>query len=187
VKIQGTDETISFPNVTVEMETGTGKTYVYLRTALELNRRYGLKKFIIVVPSVAVREGVLKTLQVTHAHFAELFDNERQAEDPAVPRGVAAQQLPGGRVPVPDGVPLFFHYPHYAWHKANRLSGAVRSGQYKLIRRYDDNSLELFDLANDIGEKRNLAAEKPELAAKLDGQLTDWLKATAAQMPMPIK
>jgi type III restriction enzyme len=52
---------VSFPNVSIEMETGTGKTYVYLRTALELNRRFGLKKFIIVVPSVAVREGVLKT------------------------------------------------------------------------------------------------------------------------------
>ena len=58
------------------METGTGKTYVYLRTAMELNRRYGLKKFIVVVPSVAVREGVLKTFQMTKGHFAELFDNE---------------------------------------------------------------------------------------------------------------
>jgi type III restriction enzyme len=67
---------VSFPNVSVEMETGTGKTYVYLRTALELNRRHGLKKFVVVVPSVAVREGVLKTLRVTRGHFAELFDNE---------------------------------------------------------------------------------------------------------------
>ena len=50
----------SFPNFTVEMETGTGKTYVYIRTALELNRRYGLRKFIVVVPSIAVREGVLR-------------------------------------------------------------------------------------------------------------------------------
>ena len=46
----------------VEMETGTGKTYVYLRTILELNKKYGLKKFIILVPSVAIREGVLKTI-----------------------------------------------------------------------------------------------------------------------------
>ena len=56
---------VRFPNFSVEMETGTGKTYVYLRTALELSRRYGLRKFVVVVPSVAVREGVLKTLQVT--------------------------------------------------------------------------------------------------------------------------
>jgi arylsulfatase A len=86
-----------------------------------------------------------------------------------------------------DRESLFFHYPHYAWHKGNRPGGAVRSGQYKLIRRYDDNSLELFDLANDIGEKQNLAETKPELAAKLDEQLGRWLKETGAQMPSPVK
>jgi len=64
-----------FPNFSVEMETGTGKTYVYLRTALELNRRYGMRKFIVVVPSVAVREGVLTTLRQTKKHFDTLFDN----------------------------------------------------------------------------------------------------------------
>ena len=52
-----------FPNFTVEMETGTGKTYIYLRTVLELSKTYGCKKFVIVVPSVAIREGVLKSLQ----------------------------------------------------------------------------------------------------------------------------
>jgi len=64
-----------FANFSVEMETGTGKTYVYLRTALELFRRYGLRKFIVVVPSVAVREGVLKTLRVTEQHLRELYGN----------------------------------------------------------------------------------------------------------------
>ncbi len=66
---------VSFPNFTVEMETGTGKTYVYLRTILELFQRYGLRKFIIVVPSVAIREGVLKTLQITEEHFRQLYQN----------------------------------------------------------------------------------------------------------------
>ncbi len=66
---------VRFPNFSVEMETGTGKTYVYLRSALELSRRYGMRKFIVVVPSVAIREGVLKTLQVTEKHFRELFGN----------------------------------------------------------------------------------------------------------------
>ena len=60
----------------VEMETGTGKTYVYLRTILELNRKYGLKKFIILVPSVAIREGVLKTIQQTKEHFEQLYNNK---------------------------------------------------------------------------------------------------------------
>lgn len=58
---------------TVEMETGTGKTYVYLRTMLELNKRYGMSKFIIVVPSVAIKEGVYKTLQITEEHFKSLY------------------------------------------------------------------------------------------------------------------
>ncbi|OZN25210.1 DEAD/DEAH box helicase [Actinobacillus seminis] len=62
-------------NFTVEMETGTGKTYVYLRTIFELNAKYGWQKFVIVVPGVAIREGVLHTLEITKAHFATLFDN----------------------------------------------------------------------------------------------------------------
>lgn len=59
----------------VEMETGTGKTYVYLRSIYELNKLYGFKKFVIVVPSVAIREGVLKNLEITHEHFQTLYDN----------------------------------------------------------------------------------------------------------------
>jgi type III restriction enzyme len=61
-------------NFSVEMETGTGKTYVYLRTIYELNKLYGFKKFVIVVPSIAIREGVLKNLQITHEHFQNLYD-----------------------------------------------------------------------------------------------------------------
>jgi len=66
---------VRFPNFSIEMETGTGKTYVYIRTALDLFRHYNLCKFIIVVPSVAVREGVIKTLKVTERHLHELYDN----------------------------------------------------------------------------------------------------------------
>lgn len=58
----------------IEMETGTGKTYVYLRTIFELNKLYGFKKFIIVVPSVAIREGVLKSIEITKEHFQTLYD-----------------------------------------------------------------------------------------------------------------
>lgn len=57
----------------VEMETGTGKTYVYTETIFELNKRYGWSKFIIVVPSVAIREGVAKSLAITERHFAERY------------------------------------------------------------------------------------------------------------------
>lgn len=71
----GEDRPVRFANFSVEMETGTGKTYVYLRTILELNRRCGLRKFVVVVPSVAVREGVLKTLDITEGHFRAIYDN----------------------------------------------------------------------------------------------------------------
>src|SRR5258708_10986376 len=69
------DEHVRFPNFSIEMETGTGKTYVYIRTALELFRRYGLRKFIVVVPSVAVREGVIKSLKITQDHLRAIYDN----------------------------------------------------------------------------------------------------------------
>ena len=61
-------------NFSIEMETGTGKTYVYLRTIYELNKKYGFKKFVIVVPSIAIREGVLKNLEITFEHFQNLYD-----------------------------------------------------------------------------------------------------------------
>ena len=61
-------------NFSIEMETGTGKTYVYLRTIHELHQHYGWKKFIIVVPSIAIREGVLKNLEITKEHFADLYN-----------------------------------------------------------------------------------------------------------------
>ena len=61
------------PDFSIEMETGTGKTYVYLRTIFELNRRFGLHKFMIVVPSVAIREGTLTQLEDTKQHFSEMY------------------------------------------------------------------------------------------------------------------
>ncbi|MDG1708610.1 MAG: DEAD/DEAH box helicase family protein, partial [Emcibacteraceae bacterium] len=71
---QSKDELKSL-DFTVEMETGTGKTYVYLRSVFEMNKQYGFTKFIIVVPSIAIKEGVLKSLQMTEDHFKGLYDN----------------------------------------------------------------------------------------------------------------
>lgn len=65
---------LSDMNFTLEMETGTGKTYVYLRTIFELHRNYNFRKFIVVVPSVAIREGVMKTLEITRTHFREMYN-----------------------------------------------------------------------------------------------------------------
>ena len=60
-------------NLTVEMETGVGKTYTYIKTMFELNKHYGWSKFIVVVPSVAIREGVYKSFEMTQEHFAEEY------------------------------------------------------------------------------------------------------------------
>ncbi|MDX9790106.1 MAG: DEAD/DEAH box helicase family protein [Candidatus Kapabacteria bacterium] len=63
-------------NLTIEMETGTGKTYTYIRTMFELNKEYGWSKFIIIVPSIAIREGVYKSFQVTQDHFQEIYNHK---------------------------------------------------------------------------------------------------------------
>lgn len=63
-------------NLTIEMETGTGKTYTYIRTMYELQKHYGWSKFIIIVPSIAIREGVFKTFELTQSHFQELYGHK---------------------------------------------------------------------------------------------------------------
>ncbi|MEZ6142467.1 MAG: sulfatase [Zavarzinella sp.] len=128
------------------------------------------------------------------------------SDTPVISMDLSATILEAAKVPMPttevmDGQSLlpvmagkklaresiYFHYPHYAWHRSNRPGGAVRSGNFKLIRRYDDQSLELYDLAKDPGEKQNLADTMPAQAKKLNLQLENWLKTTAAQMPTVVK
>lgn len=72
-QIEPSDKLEGTYNLTIEMETGVGKTYTYIKTIFELNKHYGWSKFIIVVPSIAIREGVYKTFQVTQEHFAEEY------------------------------------------------------------------------------------------------------------------
>lgn len=74
--VMPTSEKLKGDDFTVEMETGTGKTYVYLRTIFELNKKYGLSKFIIVVPSIAIREGVKKSIEIMGDHLRTLYGNE---------------------------------------------------------------------------------------------------------------
>ena len=72
-QIQPSDKLEGKYNLTIEMETGVGKTYTYIKTMYELNQHYGWSKFIVVVPSIAIREGVYKSFQVTQEHFAEEY------------------------------------------------------------------------------------------------------------------
>ena len=79
---------------------------------------------------------------------------------------------------------LYFHYPNYAFHKMNRLGSAIREGNFKLIKNYDDESLELYNLQSDIGEKNNLATQSPELAKRLADKLDVWLRDSEARLPV---
>ena len=78
---------------------------------------------------------------------------------------------------------ICFHYPNYAFHRSNRLGGAIRQGKYKLIKWYEDDSVELYDLSKDISETKNLAKELPAVASKMKTALEAWLKANNAIMP----
>ena len=75
---------------------------------------------------------------------------------------------------------IYWHYPHY---HHSRPAGAIREGNYKLIEFYEDGGLELYDLANDIGEKKNLATEMPQKAAQLQQKLAMWRMSVKAKMP----
>ncbi len=85
----------------------------------------------------------------------------------------------------PENRNLYFHFPNYAWHMDNRLGGAVRSGDYKMIRNYDDQSVELYNLKSDLSETKNLVNQRPQLAQRLNSKLTTWLEETDALMPKP--
>ena len=78
---------------------------------------------------------------------------------------------------------IYFHYPNYAWHGSNKLGGAVREGDYKLIERYDDDSVELYNLVDDLSEKHDLSREMPQKAADLKRKLDAWLTESGAIMP----
>lgn len=79
---------------------------------------------------------------------------------------------------------LFWHYPHYS-NQGGRPSGAVRAGDFKLIESYETGWLELYDVRTDVGESRNLSAEKPDLAKELAAKLQVWRTAVGAKMPEP--
>jgi arylsulfatase A len=82
---------------------------------------------------------------------------------------------------------LFFHYPNYAWHRSNRLGSAIRQGPHKLIEYFDDGTVELYNVEEDLSERKNLASSQPELAARLTKRLHAWRAETGAKLPTPVK
>ncbi len=107
--------------------------------------------------------------------------------------------LPGGSISASDGVSLasllagsgeparesvFWHYPHYS-NQGGLPGGAIRQGDWKLIEFYEDNRIELYNLAQDPGERSDLAAREPAIANKLRQRLRSWRTAMKAKMPAP--
>lgn len=82
---------------------------------------------------------------------------------------------------------IYFHYPNYAFHKQNRLGAAIREGDHKLIRWYDNDELELYNLKEDLGEKKDLSTTQPELAKRLNSKLSQWLERSQAKMPTRVQ
>ncbi len=80
---------------------------------------------------------------------------------------------------------IYWHYPNFAFHRDNRLGSAIREGDHKLLHFYDTDSVELYNVRKDISEKNDLSSELPELASRLKGKLSSWLKESGAAMPTP--
>ena len=78
---------------------------------------------------------------------------------------------------------VYWHYPNFAFHRDNRLGSAIREGDHKLIHFYDTDSVELYNLKNDIGEKNDLSGKMPQLASRLKNKLKVWLQDSGALMP----
>lgn len=78
---------------------------------------------------------------------------------------------------------VYWHYPNFAFHRNNRLGSAIREGDHKLIHFYDTDSVELYNLKNDIGEKNDLSGKMPQLASRLKNKLKVWLQDSGAVMP----
>lgn len=122
---------------------------------------------------------------VTSVDFLPTILDMLQLEDhmPAEVDGESLTSLLAG-AGEPERDALYWHYPHYS-NQGGKPGGAIREGAYKLIANYEDDSVELYNLDNDLGEQNNLAASMPEKAAELQQKLDAWLANLDAQMPIP--
>ena len=84
-----------------------------------------------------------------------------------------------------DRGPIYWHFPHYSNHGYQSPGGAIRDGRYKLLEYYENGTVQLFDLENDIGERQNLVKSQPEVVARLKEMLHDWREEVDAKMPYP--
>ena len=148
-----------------------GKGYLY---------EGGIREPMIVVWPGVVKPGTVCDVPVSSVDFyPTILEMTGTIGNPAhVPDGVSLTPLlkQDGTI---DRAAVYWHYPHFS-NQGGMPGGAVRKGRYKLIRFYDDDSVELYDLKQDAGEKNNLAGKLPDMAAEMSRLLDDWLKAVDA-------
>jgi arylsulfatase A len=156
-----------------------------LRDGKGYNYEGGIRDPLIVVWPGVVKPGTLCDVPVCSIDFFPTFKaiaNVPGDIDPNVD-GINTVPLLKQAGPVQRDA-LFWHYPHYS-NQGGKPSGAIRMGDLKLIENFEDGSVELYDLKNDIGEHNNLAEKMPAKAFELEGKLDQWRRATGAQMLEP--
>lgn len=137
-------------------------------------------------PDRVIADTVTSAPVITMDVHATILDVANLKADPSNnPDGISLKQLLMGDQDL-DREAIYFHYPNYAFHKGNRLASAIRSGDYKLLKFYDDDSVELYNLKSDISESQNLADNHPKKTAQLLTALESWLKETNASKPQRV-
>lgn len=132
-----------------------------------------------------IKPGGRNSTPITSVDFYPTFLEMAGIEPPAEQTldGVSLARMLTESAELPDRS-LYWHYPHFS-NQGGMPGGAVRQGTYKLIEFYEHGNLELYDLASDIGEQRNLAKQLPEVTQRLHRQLVSWRKEVNANMPVP--
>ncbi len=135
-------------------------------------------------PGVVKPGSVSETPVISMDHYPTLLDvvGLKRAEDHPLDGESLVPLLRGTGEPRRQA--LYFHYPNYAFHRSNRLGGAIRRGSYKLIEYFEDGAIELYNLRSDLGESRDLASEEPARARRMVRELRAWRKEVDANMPV---
>ncbi|MHC4509167.1 MAG: sulfatase-like hydrolase/transferase [Planctomycetota bacterium] len=143
----------------------------------------GIREPLIVRWPGVVKPGTDCSVPVTsvdfYPTFLEIVGGKGSPNQPLDGESILPLLKQGGTL---DRDAIYWHYPHY---HHSRPAGAIREGDYKLIEFYEDGRLELYDLASDIGEKKDLATEMPQKAAQLQQKLARWRRSVKAKMPTP--
>ena len=145
----------------------------------------GLRVPLIVRWPGKVEPGATNDTRITHLDFFPTFMEVAGIRpDPNIPLdGKSIVPVLTGEGDFERG-PVYFHYPNYAWHAKNRLGGVIIEGDYKLLNWYDDDSVELYNVREDISEQHDLSKQNPERSERMKRKLKKWLIDVDANMPI---